>query len=222
MIHSTDDSLCISWRICLPVWRSSDSVELLLNSGANPENRNNMGMTALMTATETDSAEIAQILLDKGASIESADYYGQTALMWAAKRNAENTANLLIAYGADVDAKTHSPSFEYEQELRFRSAIDYDPYGKNDYEKTALILAAQTDSSDVLKLLIREKANLEATDSDGHTALMYAASFNSEDCLYFLINAGAKRAAKSKFGKTALQIAKEAGNTSAVNILLGK
>ena len=129
---------------------------------------------------------------------------------------------MVIAYGADVDAQTHSPSYESDQEASFWLTNEYDAYGKNDISRTALMFAAEKNSFDVIKLLIRESAELEAVDTYGQTAMMYAAAYDSAESLILLIDAGAKRAAKSKAGDTALSIARERNCTTAEEILLSK
>ncbi|GAE33140.1 M48 family metallopeptidase [Halalkalibacter akibai] len=84
-----------------------DEVERLLNEGADPNEINGFGETALMVSAHND-ADIIQLLLDYGADPNHQDDYGWTPLMSTVSvENIEATA-LLIEAGAD-------PSFMNEE-----------------------------------------------------------------------------------------------------------
>ena len=56
----------------------------MLDSGADPNQQNEIGATALMDAAAFSSAECVRLLLDRGAGVNAANALGATALMWGA------------------------------------------------------------------------------------------------------------------------------------------
>ena len=63
--------------------RYTDSVELLLDYGANPDVKDSPGLTALMEASNMGYPEIAQLLLENGANPNIPNRNGDTALDYA-------------------------------------------------------------------------------------------------------------------------------------------
>ena len=80
-------------------------VALLLASGANLEQRNNHGATALMEAAKRPCSDTVRLLLSKGANVNAADPEGHTALIFAAYNGRNETVKILLAAGANPNAK---------------------------------------------------------------------------------------------------------------------
>src|SRR5207245_7044871 len=82
-----------------------DSVRVLLESGAGPNIKNDVGATALMWAV--DDLEKTRLLLDHGADVNARSDDGRTPLLIAAGlfRNT-NVIKLLLDRGADLSAKS--------------------------------------------------------------------------------------------------------------------
>jgi ankyrin repeat protein len=78
---------------------NSDAVDLLLESGADPNANNENGWSALMVATYSDRVKIIQQLLRRGANVRFIASDGQTALSVATKYNAEQALRLFAAEG---------------------------------------------------------------------------------------------------------------------------
>lgn len=75
----------------------------LVEQGADVNEKNDQGYTALMAAAVTGNTEIANILLSKGANVTPKDKEkGRTALMWAEQANVKHpdVAKLLKDAGA--------------------------------------------------------------------------------------------------------------------------
>jgi hypothetical protein len=87
-------------------WGHTDTVEVLLDNGANPNARfGDEGWTALMVAAEGGRTPTVKLLLEKGADVNAKNNDGQTALMWAAEQGYFHTVEVLIDGGADVNVK---------------------------------------------------------------------------------------------------------------------
>lgn len=90
-------------------------VRFLLQRGANPNVRNNKGVTPLQLATQLSFIEGAQALIDKGAEVNVADSTGETPLIAAVHQRDVEMVRQLLDKGADPDRNDNSG----------RSARDY-------------------------------------------------------------------------------------------------
>jgi len=120
-----------------------------------------------------------------------------TAVM---KNNAPQVETLLAA-GADPNA-----------------AIEVVP----GFPTTYLITAANNGSLDVVKALVKHKAQLNQADAFKATALMAAAGKGHKAVVEFLLASGADAKAKDDDGKDALALAKESGNAEVVKLIEAK
>ncbi len=89
------------------VLRNGNTANLkqLLDSGADPNIRDDIGATPLMYAAAYGSLEDLSALLDHGARINDTTKIGSTAIMWAAGDTAK--LELLLQRGADSNSKTN-------------------------------------------------------------------------------------------------------------------
>ena len=105
---------------------------------------------------------------------------------------------------------------EVERLLNEGASPDAEKHG------TALVAAAYNGHLDVVKVLVRAGAKLEATNSsDGVTALMWAAGEGKDDCVEFLLGAGADVHAANELGDTALHRAARWGQLQCARLLVG-
>ncbi len=87
------------------LYGDSDSVRLLLESGADPNIRNDAGATALMWAA--DDLEKTRLLLDHGADANARSEDGRTPLMIAAGRfGSSGVVKLLLDHAANLSVKS--------------------------------------------------------------------------------------------------------------------
>ncbi|HCA26065.1 MAG TPA: hypothetical protein DEP05_00125 [Betaproteobacteria bacterium] len=84
-----------------------ETVQILLEAGAAPNARNNLGRTALMFASNDGFAHIVSMLLVKGANpnILPKNDDGWGALMAAAKKGRPQVVRILLDHGADASLK---------------------------------------------------------------------------------------------------------------------
>ncbi|EAY15979.1 ankyrin repeat protein, putative [Trichomonas vaginalis G3] len=170
-------------------------LKYFLSHGANINEKNENGETALHIAALNNSKETAELLISHGANINEKDNSKRTPLFDAAENNSKETAELLISHGANINEK--------------------DKYGQ-----TALHYAARFNSKETAELLISHGAVINEKDKDGETTLRYAARFNSKEIAELLISHGANINEKDIIGNTVLHIAAKIKNSKEIAELL--
>ncbi|CAL1538046.1 unnamed protein product [Lymnaea stagnalis] len=151
---------------------------------------------AAVEATRRGSKLILQHLLRAGARTSGTDDDGNTALMLAAEKGFLEMARILLKKGANVNAV-------------------------NNAGQTALLLSIRPcGASDMISLLVANKADVNAQCKNGHTALIEALERKDLDAVKVLIDAGADmgklRTSKSE---TAMDVAKRLGIAKVVLLL---
>ena len=140
-------------------------LQRLLNHGADPNQANDAGATALMRAT-ADRGKM-RLLIGAGAHVDERSKLGRTALLIAARRpGAEGAVRDLIAAGAD-------------------------PHVKDVRGVTPLMEAARAGDLESLRVLIGAGARINEMRKNGRTALMAAVRSRKEKAVRFLLNHGA-------------------------------
>ncbi|MBM40728.1 MAG: hypothetical protein CL483_02235 [Acidobacteria bacterium] len=172
------------------------AVRTLLEAGADVNDAEPDGTTALHWAAHLQHPEIARLLLEAGAVPNGANRYGVRPLSLAAVGgNAELVATLLEA-GANPNTSLTAG-------------------------ETVLMTAARAGATDAVELLLEAGANANLQEAwKGQTALMWAASEGHAQVILALVAAGANVAARSKRGFTALLFAAREGRTDVVQTLL--
>jgi ankyrin repeat protein len=172
---------------------NAEAVRLLIDAGADV-NADTADGSILVKAAVEGYPEVVEMLLDAGADIDAmgrAWVQGDAPALWAAvasEHGVIEVARLLIEHGADVD--------------------QVDPTTN----ATPLILAASTNQSDMVELLLESGADINFQSSDGTTAL-HAAAFNpfggrsSPEAARVLIEHGAALNITDAQGRTPLDIA---------------
>lgn len=87
------------------------------------------------------------------------------------------------------------------------------------FPTTCLITAAGNNGLDLVKLLLKHKAQVNQADAFKATALMAAAGKGNKVMVELLLGSGADVKAKDDDGKDALAMAKEGGNPEVVALL---
>jgi len=145
-------------------------VKVLLDRGATPDTSTDGGFTPLTLALRSGHDGTAQILVNSGAGLDASDSaYGKTALLWAVENKASGTIiKLLCDKGCDLDAKS-------------RQGL------------TALMLAADANNADIVRVLLNAGANPKTQDQRAGTALSRAKEKHFSVVAGLLLDATAAR-----------------------------
>ncbi|KFZ67141.1 2-5A-dependent ribonuclease, partial [Podiceps cristatus] len=195
-------------------------LKLLLDYGLNINDHDDNGFTAFMEAAWYGNEEALKFLYSKGANVnlrravseENAKLHkgGVTALMDACRKGYFSAVKILVEeMGADLNIcdnkdrnvlihalKEGSAKERYESAVsigRFLLEHHVDVNSKDECGKTALILAVEMQSLDLVKALL-EKGEIDIDDADqeGNTALMVAVEKNYYNIAELLCEKGAK------------------------------
>jgi len=161
---------------------SEEIVKYLITAGARPNIQASDGRTALMAAAYVRSTAVAKLLLEAGADANLFDRDGVTALFLSARSGNSDLTNLLLEEKSIVDrrAKNGWTALMYaaqggsaeivERLIQAGASVETaDVYGQ-----TPLIVAAHSPS--VLRILLKQNAEVNHRDADGETALIRAAA----------------------------------------------
>jgi ankyrin repeat protein len=171
-----------------------DTMEWLLDAGADVNTRNRLKSTPLHWAIDNEMK--TRMLLSRGADVNARQVEGRTPLYQAALLgDGHAMIRLLLQNGANVNLATANG-------------------------RTPIMAAAGRGDVEALRLLIDAQADVNATDSAGETALMLAASDTRPDAVRFLLDHGADARARTKRNETALGNAGTAGVEASVRLLL--
>jgi ankyrin repeat protein len=170
-----------------------------------------------------------EFLLAKGADVNAANKRRSTPLYWAIDNEAK--VRLLIEHGADVNAKTvegRTPVYQAAMLGDGTGVLQLllDKGGAADTKTltgmTPLMVAAGRANVEAMRLLIRNKADVNARNSAGSTVLMDAAQTGSVEAVRMLLDKGIDVNAKTKKNETALAYAATAGVEENVKLLLDR
>ncbi|TGM09707.1 ankyrin repeat domain-containing protein [Leptospira barantonii] len=196
-----------------------ESIELLLEAGADPDETNARGETPLLTSLDQGNEDLIRIFLEAGADSGKKDFSGNTPLT-----KAVSTGNLEIVEMV-FENENSTPDLEERNgegysplllavDLGHLSIVEYlleqdaDFLKKNSEGRTILHLTALHNDYEILDLFLEKeetKSILENRDADGNTALLLAASHDGVECLEKLLNIGADFLKVNASGKTGLE-----------------
>jgi len=93
-------------------WGLGDAVQRLLDAGADPDEVDPTGETALHKAVREGHRDVVEVLLSKGADVNARNELGLSPLHWAALTGRTDLIELLLEHGAQPDiADTHMGGF---------------------------------------------------------------------------------------------------------------
>ncbi|MDQ7817810.1 MAG: ankyrin repeat domain-containing protein [Melioribacteraceae bacterium] len=175
----------------------NEILKILLENGANANDRNSDSMTPLMLTAMTNNLEGCKILLAHGADVNTQrekKLGGEAPLFYAVQSGYFDIVKLLCENGANVKIKKTD--------------------GTSPIHSTVHNMTPE-----IIKYLKEKGADINAKDNDGNTALIRAAFYNKMEHVRMLIELGANINVKSKYGATALGDAKKNNNEEMINLL---
>ncbi|RYE13070.1 MAG: ankyrin repeat domain-containing protein, partial [Rickettsiales bacterium] len=178
--------------------------KLIIASGANINAETSQGFTALHIATQNTETNSLKLLLDNNADIKATYHIGQTALHDASQIGNIGAVQVLLDYNASVNSQNdqgftplHSAAhggYINVVELLIKHGADINI--KNKYGLTALHVIAHNqiineDHIKLARLLIDNKIDINAQDTEGAAAICKAAINNHIKLVKLLAENGA-------------------------------
>ncbi|KAK4170041.1 ankyrin repeat-containing domain protein [Cladorrhinum sp. PSN259] len=193
-------------------------VKLLIEAGADPNHRDHYLETPLHLASEWNQGPIAEFLIQAGAEINAQDAGGETPLHRAAAMNQKAVLNILLdSYGVNPSLLNNQGETLLQVAARFGAAgvigslvsdrVNLDVNSRYEDSATPLILASQLGYLGVIKALLANGADQNATDDHGNTALLFAAQSGHTKVVDLLLEKGADPDLSDALGKTAIMLA---------------
>lgn len=160
-----DNNEFINKYIILAVKKGEvNTVQLLLQQGADVNTRDDRGNSLLMLSITMEYQDIFELLLSKGADTTVTDAGGRTPL-------------LISLFMDKIDFVKYFLSKGYIKGINM----------KDNTGKSPLMIAVAKGYSDIVSQLIELGANIKDADNDGITPLMYAVKLNYNDIAEMLL-----------------------------------
>ena len=156
---------------------------------------NDMELTKIEYAINTDNIDLLQLLVENGADINRAnDISSLTPLMRASRTGLENIVRILLSRNAELNTT--------------------DKYGN-----TALHMAAENSQLNIVKLLLNKKPELNIQNQYGDTPLHNAVRAGSVDIVSELVIAGADINIENYNRKLPIDIARDNNSLAIYEVL---
>ncbi len=177
-------------------------VRSVLASGADVNETDREGWTALMLAARRNNPEIAEVLIEAGANVAYRDPTGMSALTVAKEASAERIVDLLRAAGASESLEERlDEAVRGDNPAQVKAVIaegaDVDALETGSYQ-TPLMVALELGHLDVFLALVEAGASptVEGTgiETTGESALRLAARIGSPWAFRLLVEKGVGRA----------------------------
>ena len=199
------------------LYAGEGALRMLLDHGADPNDSNDSGATALMRAAG-DLGKV-RLLLQAGAEVDARSDLGRTALMIAARKaTTAPILKLLLDKGADPNARDSrgvtaimeaARAGDVESlEVLIEHGADVNAVRKNG--RTALMAVVRSRRLPAVRVLLKHGSdvNVQAAQGPGSnsldTALTMAAARGVPDIVKALLEKGADTSARNELGYTAL------------------
>lgn len=180
------------------------------------------GRTPLHYAAAGGSRELAELLLANHADVNPTDNDGWTPLHIAVLNDRKDVAELLLANHANVNAPKAPKAAVLPTGVPMTMAdvLIATMEAKVDEGATPLHVAVRKSYKDMVELLLANKADVNAKETDGETPL-HAASRGNKDVVELLLAHNADINAKDSGGNTPLHMTAKEDHKEVAELLLG-
>ena len=210
---------------------NKDAINVILNTGADPNIADANGDTCLHYATQTGCCtEVLQAIISHGVDVNSTNKYNVTALMIACGIGNKDAINILLNVGADTniadaDGLTflhHAVYGDCGKEVLQAVICHAADVNATKNNVTALMIACGKGNKDVIDVILSTGGDPNIIDANGDTCLHYAVRnyYCTAEVLQAIIGHGVDVNATNKNNVTALMAACEIGNKNAIDALL--
>ncbi|MCK4761604.1 MAG: ankyrin repeat domain-containing protein [Candidatus Aminicenantes bacterium] len=215
---------------------NAKKVEAILKEDPEAVNRkDSYGMTPLHWAVDKGHRRVAEILIANGADVNAKDSNGETPLRYAIINEHSSVATMLILKGAEVSgseeqvkdmlksiAPLHRVARDGDAE-KLKSLIKKYPdqvNGRDEIGRTPLYWAARAEHIEVCKVLLANKADINAANPDGWTPLHTSVYNRKPESVELLIANGVDVNVQNNDGETPLHWAARRGKKNLIEPLL--
>ncbi len=193
-------------------------IRKLIDRKVNINAKDALGNTALMIATRHDDKALIELLLKNKADPQVKNKKNQTAPQIAQKLNLSNAKKLFTQYKIPLPGK-ESPYAKVDLNT-FQKMIDS---SGSIYKGWPVInIASVLGEVAIVRQLINNGSNINATDPVGNTPLHRAASKGKLETVKLLISNGSHINTKNKKNETPVYVAATSGHTNIIRFLLTK
>lgn len=134
----------------------ASAAKMMIEGGANLDEKDKEGKTALIWAASSNLSAVAATLLEAGADINAQDDKGNTAMAWASRKGRSLVFDTLVKSGADLNLS-------------------------NEDSYTPLTHAVAGNQQKMVSLLIEAGADTDVKDKKDYTLLKIAQKSNSDE-----------------------------------------
>ena len=220
-VHFKDKAFGVTPLTSAALFGKTETAELLIKNGADVNQKNRDGGTALHGAAFLGHADTARLLIENGADVNAGNYEGDTPLN-AAYVDWETTEGIAGFLQIDVDEE----AVESGRTRVIEMLHQYDAQlgeGNADSRGDELREAAAAGDIETVKAQLNEGADPNARDRElGVTPLSWATLFNQVEVAEFLIQKGADVNARNRDGGTSLHAAAFLGHADIAALLIQK
>lgn len=175
---------------------SIETMELLLNFGANINFKDNNGSTPLIYSIQSEDFECAKYLIEKGADVSIKNKDSRSAIIVASYKGIK-TNNIL--------------------KLFIENSLDLNMVDSEG--RTALWNSTDLKNYEGMKLLLDAGADVNISDNSNETPIMLAVDAKDTKAVEILLQFPVDLSLRDCFGKTAVDLAKYCGIKKIINML---